>query len=211
MKSLVRVIINEQLEKGEKSIYKSIFQFLYENNIEGATMRRGDAVLDDKGNIHFININEDIYFDNLPIIIESVMDNGKIDTTIKGISNITNQGQISVISEIGEKEMNDFEYCSIKIYTKENAKWFKQEEYEKVFETLKEMGVIWATMTKGIMGYGKDKIIHKSKILSFSEQLPIVIECMVKTNEANKVISKLEEIVTQGVVFTVPTTVLVNK
>jgi len=48
--------------------------------------------------------------------------------------------------------------------------------YEKIVLEAKALGLAGATVTKGIMGFGKDSRIHTAKILRLSEDLPIVIE-----------------------------------
>ncbi len=48
--------------------------------------------------------------------------------------------------------------------------------YEKIVLEAKSFGLAGATVTKGIMGFGKDSRIHTAKILRLSEDLPIVVE-----------------------------------
>jgi len=48
--------------------------------------------------------------------------------------------------------------------------------YEKIVTEAKAHGLAGVTVTKGIMGFGKNSRIHTAKILRLSEDLPIVIE-----------------------------------
>jgi PII-like signaling protein len=48
--------------------------------------------------------------------------------------------------------------------------------YEKIVLEARKSGLAGATVMKGIMGFGPSSIIHTSKLLRLSEDLPLVIE-----------------------------------
>jgi hypothetical protein len=48
--------------------------------------------------------------------------------------------------------------------------------HEKIVVEARRAGIAGATVYKGIMGFGKASLIHTSKILRLSEDLPIIIE-----------------------------------
>ena len=48
--------------------------------------------------------------------------------------------------------------------------------YEEIVHAAKKSGLAGATVTKGIMSFGANSRIHKSKLLALSEDLPMVIE-----------------------------------
>lgn len=48
--------------------------------------------------------------------------------------------------------------------------------YEQIVYEAKKAGLAGATVTKGVMSFGADSLIHKSKILALSEDLPMIIE-----------------------------------
>ncbi len=48
--------------------------------------------------------------------------------------------------------------------------------YENIVLEARKFGLAGATVFKGIMGYGGTSIIHTSKILRLSEDLPLIIE-----------------------------------
>jgi len=72
-KYLMRIVVNEQQHEKKLLTCKAILSYLWEQGAPGATMRRGDAGIDYEGNIEY-DILEDAYFNDLPIIIESIMD-----------------------------------------------------------------------------------------------------------------------------------------
>lgn len=48
--------------------------------------------------------------------------------------------------------------------------------YEKIVLSAKKEGLAGATVTRGIMGFGGNSMIHTAKILRLSDDLPVVIE-----------------------------------
>jgi len=79
----------------------------------------------------------------------------------------------------------------LRIFVGESDKIHNIPVYEKIVLLAREKGLAGATVLKGIMGYGKQSVIHTSKILTLSEDLPRVIE-IVDTND--KIESFLDEV-----------------
>lgn len=66
--------------------------------------------------------------------------------------------------------------------------------YEKIVLEAKSCGLAGATVTKGIMGFGKDSRIHTAKILRLSEDLPIVVEIIDTLEKIESFKLKLNEL-----------------
>lgn len=64
----------------------------------------------------------------------------------------------------------------LRIFIGENDKIGSVNVYEKIVIKARENNLAGATVYKGIMGFGKNSVIHTSKILRLSEDLPLVIE-----------------------------------
>jgi PII-like signaling protein len=211
MNSLLRIVVGEyEFNSNSRNVYKDIREFLWKEGFQGVTVRRGELSLDHKSAIHSV-VLEDIQFNDLAIIIESVVNNDKIEKVKQDIIKMIPHGQVSVIRGMEEKDMEIHKYFVVKVYTKEDNSWFKKEEYEKVLEFFKKKKVIWTTVTKGIVGYGKDRVVHKQKIFSFSEKMPIVVECIVPSEKLQDLLDELKNIVEEGAVFTTPIDLIINK
>jgi PII-like signaling protein len=66
--------------------------------------------------------------------------------------------------------------------------------FAEVLRILREQGLTSATLTKGIMSYGRDRQIHSTMNEITSENLPIIIELIgeqVKTETAAKLIAEM--------------------
>jgi len=64
----------------------------------------------------------------------------------------------------------------LRIFVGESDKIHGIPVYEKIILKARESGLAGATVLKGVMGYGKNSIIHKSKILVLSEDMPMIVE-----------------------------------
>ncbi|MDD3169138.1 MAG: DUF190 domain-containing protein [Eubacteriales bacterium] len=207
---LLKIIVNEQQHEKRDTTCRKILTYLWEQGVPGATMRRGEAGLDYQGTIRF-DLLEDSYFNDLPILIESVMDKAVMDRIEGGLRRMTMHGQISRIEGIKETDMEKHSHFLIKIYTKESAKLVKKDEYEKILLLLQKHKAIWGTVTKAIAGYGRDRVIYGRHIFSPGEHLPLIIECVADKEHLPLLLDELREVVTQGAVFTAPVDLIVNK
>jgi len=72
--------------------------------------------------------------------------------------------------------------------------------YEQIVLKARELHIAGATVFRGIMGFGADSMIHSSKILQLSEDMPIVIEIIDIEENINKIIPFLEETVKGGLI-----------
>ena len=64
----------------------------------------------------------------------------------------------------------------LRIFLGDSDKIGSTQVYEKIVIEAKKFGLAGATVTKGIMGFGRSSRIHTAKILRLSEDLPLVIE-----------------------------------
>ena len=66
--------------------------------------------------------------------------------------------------------------------------------YEKIVTEARKRELAGATVYKGIMGYGGNSVIHSAKILTISEDLPLVIEIVDEINKIEEFIPTVEKI-----------------
>jgi len=56
-----------------------------------------------------------------------------------------------------------------------------------------------ATVIRGAMGYGKSSLLHTTKILRLSDDLPVVIEILDSVEKINAFLPMLEQMMPAGV------------
>ena len=66
--------------------------------------------------------------------------------------------------------------------------------YEKIVLEARKSGLAGATVMKGIMGFGPSSIIHTSKLLRLSEDLPLIIEIVDEEKKIEEFIPVLNKI-----------------
>ncbi|MFZ2324798.1 MAG: DUF190 domain-containing protein [Ignavibacteriaceae bacterium] len=66
--------------------------------------------------------------------------------------------------------------------------------YEEIVFKAREAELAGVTVIKGIMGFGANSIIHTSKILTLSEDLPLIIEIVDKLSKIEDFIPIINEI-----------------
>jgi PII-like signaling protein len=89
----------------------------------------------------------------------------------------------------------------LKIYISEDSKYKKHGLYHEIVHRLKDFGIAGVTVSRGIEGYGQDKVLHSSRVLEISQSLPIVIEAVDEAQKIDDVLPLIEDIVNEGLVL----------
>lgn len=66
--------------------------------------------------------------------------------------------------------------------------------YERIIIEARKHGIAGATAYKGIMGFGKASLIHTSKILRLSEDLPIIIEIVDSIDKIEEFVKTIKQL-----------------
>lgn len=90
----------------------------------------------------------------------------------------------------------------LKIYIGESAGHHGEPLYHAVIKKVKELGLAGATTIRGIEGFGANSVIHSTRILRLSEDLPIVIEVVDSEDQIRHLIKVLDETITAGILMT---------
>jgi len=207
---LLRIVVNEQQHADRNGVCGKILSYLLEQGIPGATMRRGEAGLNNQGDLNY-DLLEDSYFNDLPVIIECVAEKAAVKKIEEGVSRMIEHGQISRFEGEDQCLSENHSHYIVKIYTRENSRLLKMDEYEKILQVLRKHNAVWATVTKAVAGYGKDRVIYGRHAFSPSEHLPLIIECIAERDRLPLLLEELKEIVTAGAVFTAPVELVFNK
>jgi CBS domain-containing protein len=88
----------------------------------------------------------------------------------------------------------------LRIYVGESAQHEGSPIYEAVVNLARSSGMSGATVTRGMMGFGANSLVHTAKILRLSEDLPILVEIVDKPERIESFLPKVEELVTEGLI-----------
>jgi PII-like signaling protein len=89
----------------------------------------------------------------------------------------------------------------LRIFVGESDKHGPRPLYEVIVLKAREAGLAGATVLRGVMGFGKNSILHTAKILRLSEDLPMVIEIVDSLEKVEAFLPELDAMITDGLVI----------
>jgi uncharacterized protein len=88
----------------------------------------------------------------------------------------------------------------LRVFVGESDKAGHRPLYEEIVLKAREAGLAGATVLRGVMGFGKNSILHTAKILRLSEDLPMVIEIVDSLEKVEAFVPTLDEMIKDGLV-----------
>lgn len=88
----------------------------------------------------------------------------------------------------------------LRIFVGESDRHGHHPLYEAIVLKAREVGLAGATVTRGVMGFGKHSILHTAKILRLSEDLPMVVEIADSLDRIEQFLPLLDKMITDGLV-----------
>lgn len=95
---------------------------------------------------------------------------------------------------------NKTEYKILKIYISEDTRYKSHNLYNALVFKLKELNIVGVTVTRGIAGYGHNKVIYTARFVEMSSSLPIIIEAIDTKENIERVIPEIKEMVKEGLI-----------
>ena len=86
----------------------------------------------------------------------------------------------------------------MRIFIGEQKKHAHQPLYQAILETLRKENLAGATVLRGIAGFGAKSHLHSANLLTLSQDLPMVIECVDTRENIDRVLPKIEDIISDG-------------
>ena len=88
----------------------------------------------------------------------------------------------------------------LRIFVGESDRFGHRPLYEEIVLKAREAGLAGATVLRGVMGFGRNSILHTAKILRLSEDLPMVIEIVDSLEKVEAFMPQLDEMIKDGLV-----------
>lgn len=86
----------------------------------------------------------------------------------------------------------------LRIYLGESDHWHGKPLYQAIVGRMRERGLAGATVLRGIEGFGAMQHLHTSRILSLSEDLPVLIEAVDSEAKVRAIIPEIDEMLGDG-------------
>lgn len=96
----------------------------------------------------------------------------------------------------------------IRIYIGEDDKHDGRPLAEVIVERARAMGLAGATVFRGQSGFGANSLIHTTKILRLSEDLPVVVEIVDHPERLAPLMDALDAMMHEGMITTEPVQVV---
>jgi PII-like signaling protein len=88
----------------------------------------------------------------------------------------------------------------LRVLVGESDKYGHKPLYEVIVLKAREAGLAGATVLRGVMGFGKNSILHTAKILRLSEDLPMIVEIVDSLEKVEAFLPTLDEMIKDGLV-----------
>jgi PII-like signaling protein len=86
------------------------------------------------------------------------------------------------------------------VYVGSADTWHGRNLAVAIVEKCRAMGMAGATVSRGVMGFGKNSVIHRAHFLGLSEDLPEKIEVVDRPEEIERLLPVLDEMVGGGLI-----------
>lgn len=96
----------------------------------------------------------------------------------------------------------------LSIFVGEGDQWHHRPLYTEIVHRAHRAGLAGATVLRGVEGYGASSRIHTMRLLSLSEELPVVIVIVDAERRVRDFLPQLDELVAEGLVTVEPVEVI---
>jgi PII-like signaling protein len=87
-----------------------------------------------------------------------------------------------------------------RIFVGESDRWHGRPLVDALVERLRKEGFAGATVLRGLAGFGARSVVHTSRLLELSQDLPLVVEVVDTEDHVRKLEPILDEMVADGLV-----------
>jgi PII-like signaling protein len=88
----------------------------------------------------------------------------------------------------------------LRIFVGESDKWHGKPLHTAIVERAREEGLAGATVLRGMEGFGAHSVIHTTRLLELSTDLPMIIEIVDREEKITAFLEHAKEMVREGLV-----------
>ena len=200
----VTIFVNEDTQHHFGPLADAILTFLLHKGVAGATATRAMAGFGAHHALHSTTM--EARAEHLPIRIEFVESPSRVDELLPTLYDMVNDGLIEVHdTEVVKSASKDAPpepraprvelrgaARLMRIYLGESDRWHGEPLFEAIVKRLRFLDIAGATVYRGLLGYGAKGHTHKSGLLPFSHDLPIMISVVDSQERLDRAIAEIE-------------------
>jgi uncharacterized protein len=88
----------------------------------------------------------------------------------------------------------------VTIFVNSTDQWYGRPLYAAVLQLCQEKGIAGATVVRCVEGYGSSRLLHTTRLLELSENLPVRIEIVDLPERIEPLLADLENMIGEGLV-----------
>lgn len=94
----------------------------------------------------------------------------------------------------------DGEQCLMRLFIGEADRYQNRPLHEVLVEFFRREGFAGATVLKGVAGFGANSVLHTDRLLSLSQDLPLIIEVVDSEEKIEHILPQLDGMLQGGMV-----------
>ena len=193
---MIRLYESDHKKWFSRTAYEEIVRHLWSKGAPGITVFRAIEGLDARG--HLQNFYSD-YASGLPITMEVYGTPEEINHICVDLSDrLPRTSRIIVLQNVIDLKENEVKEGAemnsaymLKVYMKEEDSYHHMPLYHAILLELKRKSVLWVDVQHALEGFGKEHVIRKNHLLSFSEHSPIILEAILNAETKDVVLDDL--------------------
>jgi PII-like signaling protein len=208
----VTIYVNEDAQHHHAPLYDAVLRYLMQKGVAGATASRAIAGFGSHHVKHTVNI--EALAEHLPIRIEFIESAERVDEILPALYDMVTDGTIEVHDTTVVKttstgrnpepplhhERTTGRARLMRVYMGESDRWDGEPLYEAIVKRLRLMDISGATVYKGLLGYGAKGHTHKSGLLPFSHDFPIMITVVDSEEKISAAVEAVEKMMADGLI-----------
>lgn len=209
----VSIYVSEGSTRHGVSTASAILDFLFYRGISGATVLKGVAGFGADHHLHSTSSVE--ISDRLPLIIEFIETQEKIDEILGKLEELAGSGMIEMHETTVAKPAKATKAQPVtppahlkmagrarlmRIYIGESDRWRDKPLHQALVEAMRANDIAGVTVYRGILGYGAHRRVHADKPTHLSHDGSIMLSVIDNAEKLEKFLPLVEQMVEEGLV-----------
>jgi uncharacterized protein len=207
------VTVNETDRWHGRPVYNVLLELFRHKGLAGATVTRGIAGFTGRSAIQTINVLD--LSAALPVRIEVVDAPETIDRVLPDVYDIVERGLVEVqetrvvkfatgedesapepkreelMRLVGKAKM-------LRVHIGADDRWEGEPLYEAIVKRARQLEIAGATVYRGEMGYGAQRLVHRHKTFAFSKDDPMTVSVIDSEEKIDQLLAAIDGMVTGG-------------